>query len=150
MAPPAGTLSVGRYFVALLALFALLYAIVFFGPRTTPKLGIDLVGGTEVVFTARTNNGSVPSHSSLEQARQILSDRVNATGVTQATVVIQGNDQLVVSIPGNDATDIQKLGAAAVLNLRGVVAAPVPVTCIPVGGSGSSAAGRKRSILKTL
>ncbi len=54
MAPPAGTLRVGRYFLALLALIALLYSIVFFGSRQTPKLGIDLVGGTQVVFTAKT------------------------------------------------------------------------------------------------
>ncbi|HEY8300488.1 MAG TPA: hypothetical protein VIG48_01190, partial [Jatrophihabitans sp.] len=135
MAPPAGTLRVGRYFLALLALLALLYSIVFFGSRATPKLGIDLVGGTEVRFTAKTLNGQVPPASSMSEARQILSERVNGTGVTQATVAQQGNDQLVVDIPGQDATNITNLGAAAVLNFRGVVAAPVPVTC------GSAATG---------
>ncbi|MDQ6848951.1 MAG: protein translocase subunit SecD [Actinomycetota bacterium] len=132
MAPPAGTLRVGRYFLALLAMVAVLYTIVFWpGQRNTPKLGIDLVGGTQVVFTARTDNGSTPSRSSMDQARQILADRVNGTGVTQATVVIQGDNQLVVSIPGQDATDISKLGAAAILNFRGLVAPAVQVTCTP-------------------
>ncbi len=144
MAPPVGTLRVGRYFLALLAILAVLYAIVFWpGQRNTPKLGIDLVGGTQVVFTARTDNGSTPSRSSMDQARQIISDRVNGTGVTQATVVIQGDNQLVVSIPGQDATDIQKLGAAAILNFRGVVAPAVQVSCTSAGspsGSGSSSA----------
>ncbi len=144
MAPPAGTLRVGRYFLALLAITAVLYAIVFWpGQRHSPKLGIDLVGGTQVVFTARTDTGSTPARSSMDQARQILSDRVNGTGVTQATVVVQGDNQLVVSIPGQDATDISKLGAAAVLNFRGLVAPSVQVTCTPAAtpsGSGSSAA----------
>lgn len=129
MAPPAGTLRVGRYFLALLALFALLYAIVAFGSRQAPKLGIDLVGGTEVVFTAHSQNGAAPTHDQMSQARNILSDRVNGTGVTESTVAIQGSDQLVVSIPGQNANDIKDLGKAAVLNFRGSVIAPVPVTC---------------------
>jgi preprotein translocase subunit SecD len=129
VAPPAGTLRVGRYFLALLALVALLYSIVFFGSRQSPKLGIDLVGGTQVVFTAKTHSGAPPTRDSMNQARNILADRVNGTGVTQATVAIQGSDQLVVSIPGQNGNDLQKLGKAAVLNFRGVVAPAVPVTC---------------------
>ena len=52
MAPPPGTLRVGRYFLALLALLAVLYALVVFCrvQRHTPKLGLDLVGGTQVIF----------------------------------------------------------------------------------------------------
>jgi preprotein translocase subunit SecD len=65
----------------------------------------------------------------MNQARNILSARVNGTGVTQSTVEIQGSNQLVVSIPGQNSQDIQSLGKAAVLNFRGVVIAPVPVTC---------------------
>jgi preprotein translocase subunit SecD len=143
VAPPAGTLRVGRYFLALLALIALLYSIVFFGSRQSPKLGIDLVGGTQVVFTAKTHSGAPPSRDAMDQARNILADRVNGTGVTQSTVAIQGNDQLVVSIPGQNGNDIQKLGKAAVLNFRGVVTAAVPVTCTlhpkPAGSASNSA-----------
>ena len=82
MAPPPGTLRVGRYFAALLALLALLYLVVFFpGNRHVPKLGIDLVGGVRVVFTAVVPNGSpAPSSSQMSQARQILEDRINTTG----------------------------------------------------------------------
>ena len=142
MAPPAGTLRVGRYFLALAALLALLYSIVFLGERHTPKLGIDLVGGTEVRFTAVTHGGGVPPASSMSEARQILAERVNGTGVTQATVAIQGNNQLVVDIPGQDATNVEELGAAAVLNFRGVVAAPVLVTCgTAASPSGSATPG---------
>jgi preprotein translocase subunit SecD len=143
VAPPAGTLRVGRYFLALLALIALLYSIVFFGSRQSPKLGIDLVGGTQVVFTAKTHSGAPPSRDSMNQARNILADRVNGTGVTQSTVAIQGSDQLVVSIPGQNGNDLQKLGKAAVLNFRGVVTAGVPVTCSlhpkPAGSASNSA-----------
>jgi preprotein translocase subunit SecD len=141
VAPPTGTLRVGRYFLALLVLFAILASIVAFGSRHTPKLGLDLVGGTQVIFTAKTQNGSTPSSSSMQQAKQIMENRVNGTGVTEATVVIQGNNQIVVSIPGNSATDIAKLGAAAVLNFRGLVAPTVTVNCAAPGSASGGPAG---------
>ena len=143
MAPPAGTLRVGRYFLALAALLALLYSIVFFGSRQTPKLATDLAGGTEVIFKAKTDNGGAPPSSSMEQAKQILTERVNGTGVTNATVVVEGTDRIVVTIPGKTNTDVEQLGKAAVLNFRGVVAAPVPVTCTHKGGG--AAAGTSQS-----
>lgn len=140
MAPPAGTLRVGRYFMALLAILAVLYAVVFWpGQRHTPKLGLDLVGGTQVIFTAKTPNGGTPSKAAMNEAKSIMENRVNGTGVTQATVVIQGNNQIVISIPGGTNTDVKALGKAAVLNLRGVVAPPVPVSCGTTAPGGSPA-----------
>jgi preprotein translocase subunit SecD len=139
VAPPAGTLRVSRYFLALLAIVAVLYMIVFWpGARHTPTLGLDLEGGTQVIFTAKAPGGKTPSSSSMQQAKQIMEDRVNGSGVTEATVVIQGSDQIVISIPGSNETDVSKLGAAAVLNLRGLVAPAVPVTCTPIPTTGSS------------
>ncbi len=129
MAPPAGTLRVGRYFLTLLALLAVIYAIVFWpNQRHTPKLGLDLVGGTQVIFTAKTEAGKTPSKASMNQAKQIMENRVNGSGVTESTVVIQGSNQIVISIPGSTNTDVAKLGQAAVLNFRGVVMPAVPVT----------------------
>ena len=65
----------------------------------------------------------------MTQAQQIIEDRVNGTGVTEATVVVQGSDQLVVSIPGSTNTDVAKLGAAARAELAraGAHAGPVPL-----------------------
>ena len=139
MPPPAGTLRVGRYFLALLIILAVLYAIVFWpGQRHSPKLGLDLQGGTQVVYQARTDNGKTPSKSSMQEARQILQQRVNAYGVAESTVVIQGNDQIVISIPGKSASDISNIGAAAKLNFRPVVMPPV--TLPGAGTSGSPTA----------
>jgi preprotein translocase subunit SecD len=141
VAPPAGTLRVGRYFLALLILVATLYSIVAFGPRQTPKLGLDLVGGIRVIFTAQTPKGSPsPTSAQMTQARQILEDRINGTGVTGATVVVQGNDQLVVEIPNGTQTDVARLGTAAVLNFRPVIAPAQVVSCTSPHGSGGSSA----------
>jgi preprotein translocase subunit SecD len=137
--PPAGTLRVGRYFLALLAILAVLYGLVFMpGERHTPKLGLDLVGGKQVVFEAKTDNGKNPSKAAMSQARQIMEDRVNGSGVANAEVVIQGGNQIAVSIPGKNSADIAKLGQAAQLNFRPVVMPPVPVTSSTASGSSTS------------
>jgi len=139
VAPPAGTLRVGRYFMSLLAILIALYAIVFWpGTSHKPKLGLDLVGGTQVVFTAKTPNGKTPTRNEMNEARQIMEARVNGSGVTEATVVIQGNDQIVVSIPGGTGTDVTKLGKAAELSLRGNVMPPQPVICKAAATPGAS------------
>ncbi|MFN2518378.1 MAG: protein translocase subunit SecD [Jatrophihabitantaceae bacterium] len=141
MAPPVGTLRVGRYFLALILLLALLYSIVFWpGARHSPKLGLDLVGGTQVIFTAKTDAGKTPSSSSMNQAKQIMENRVNGSGVTEATVIIQGSNRIIISIPGNTNTDVAKLGKAAVLNFRPVVMPAVPVFH-PTARRGSPATG---------
>ncbi|MGH8861986.1 MAG: protein translocase subunit SecD [Jatrophihabitantaceae bacterium] len=143
MAPPAGTLRIGRYFLALAALFAILYSIVAFGTRHAPKLGLDLVGGVRVIFTAQTPKGEpAPTSDQMTQARQILEDRINTTGVTGSTVVVQGGNQLVVEIPNGTSTDVAALGKAAILNFRGVVAPAQPVVCRPApGGVGGGSPG---------
>jgi len=129
-------LRVGRYFLALLIILAVLYGIVFWpGQRHSPKLGLDLQGGTQVVYQARTDNGKTPSKSSMQEARQILQQRVNAYGVAESTVVIQGNDQIVISIPGKSASDISNIGAAAKLNFRPVVMPPVTLPSAGTSGS---------------
>jgi len=136
VAPPAGTLRVGRYFLALIAMLAVLYSIVFWpGARHTPKLGLDLVGGTQVIFTAKTDAGKTPSRASMNQAKQIMENRVNGSGVTGGTVVIEGSNRIVISIPGGTDTDVTRLGKAAVLNFRGVVMPAVPVANPTVGAS---------------
>jgi preprotein translocase subunit SecD len=140
VAPPAGTLRVGRYFLALAILLGVLYAIVFWpGQRHTPKLGLDLVGGTQVIFTAKAPGGKAPSKSAMDQAKEIMTERVNGSGVTEAQVVVQGSDQIVISIPGSTDADVSKLGQAAVLNFRGLVAPITAVTCTPKSATSSGA-----------
>ncbi|HEU5005352.1 MAG TPA: protein translocase subunit SecD [Jatrophihabitantaceae bacterium] len=145
MAKP-GSLPVGRYFLGLAAILVVLYTIVFWpGSRHTPKLGLDLVGGTQIIFTAHVEGGGTPSSSAMSQAKQIITERVNSNGVTESTVVIQGSGQIVVSIPGATNVDPSTLGATAKLNFRGLVAPPAAVTCTPTasksGGSTAPSSG---------
>ena len=142
MAPSAGTLRVGRYFAVLLGLFVVLYGIVFWPnqPRT-PKLGLDLEGGAQVILKAQTTNGKAPTKSSMDQARQIITNRVNGLGVSSAEVVTQGSDRIVVSVPGAGANDIKDVGGTALLNFRPLLMEPVPANPAPSGSASPSASG---------
>ncbi|MDQ3476354.1 MAG: protein translocase subunit SecD [Actinomycetota bacterium] len=117
------------YFVALALIIAALYALVFFtGDSPTPRLGLDLRGGTTVTLTAETRDGSAPSAEELETARQIIERRVNGLGVAEAEVVTEGDSNIVISVPGDEGEQARSLGTTAELLFRPVVAGPEPVT----------------------
>ncbi len=63
----------------------------------TPKLGLDLAGGTEVVLTPA--KGRTISAPQLAIAEEIIRKRVAGIGVSGATVQIQGS-QIIVQVPG--------------------------------------------------
>jgi len=142
VAAPSGPLRIGRYLGALGGLFVLLYALVFFtGDSPTPKLGLDLQGGTTVTLTARTENGQAPSREALDQARQIIERRVNGLGVAEAEVVTQGSDRIVISVPGQNGDQAKQLGQTAQLRFRPVKAGPFPVTPASTGSATPTPSG---------
>lgn len=122
MAPPQGSLRPAPALAFFAALVALVYALVFFtGDKSaTPKLGIDLQGGTRVTLTARTPDGSKPSQDSLKQAQEIIETRVNGLGVSGSEVIIDG-DNLVITVPGDDSSQARSLGQTARLFIRPVI-----------------------------
>ncbi|MCE4268165.1 MULTISPECIES: protein translocase subunit SecD [Rhodococcus] len=121
MAPSTGTVHPARYLALFGVLVVALYALVFFtGDKSaTPKLGIDLQGGTRVTLTARTPDGSAPSQDSLKQAKEIIETRVNGLGVSGSEVLIDG-DNLVITVPGDDSAQARSLGQTARLYIRPV------------------------------
>jgi preprotein translocase subunit SecD len=145
VAAPSGQLPVGRYLGVLVGILAVLYALVFFtGDKPTPKLGLDLEGGTTVTLQARTTDGKPPSGEALDQARQIIERRVNALGVAEAEVVTQGGDRVVISVPGSNGDAAKTVGQTAQLRFRPVIAsgtaAPAPATTPTPSGSAKPSA----------
>jgi preprotein translocase subunit SecD len=110
-----------RPLTAFFVLLAVVYGLVFFtgGGSPTPKLGIDLQGGTRVTLTARTPDGKPPSREQLDQAKQIIEQRVNGLGVSGSEVVVNGNN-LVITVPGDDGKQARTLGQTARLFVRPV------------------------------
>ncbi|MGV0392338.1 protein translocase subunit SecD [Corynebacterium riegelii] len=109
-----------------IALFALVvigvYSLVFFtGDKTaSPKLGIDLQGGTRVTLVPQ---GAEPTREQLEDARNILENRVNGMGVSGASVVVDGNT-LVITAAGDDTSQVRNIGQTSQLLFRPVLENP--------------------------
>ncbi|POX74110.1 protein translocase subunit SecD, partial [Mycobacterium kansasii] len=122
MASSSAPVHPARYLSVFLVLLIGVYLLVFLtgDKKATPKLGIDLQGGTRVTLTARTPDGTAPSRQALNQAQQIISARVNGLGVSGSEVVVDG-DNLVITVPGNDGNEARNLGQTARLYIRPVL-----------------------------
>ncbi|MEJ8277684.1 protein translocase subunit SecD [Pseudonocardia spirodelae] len=116
-----------RYLTAFAGVVVVLYALVFLtgGGNLTPKLGIDLQGGTRVTLTARTTDGQPPPRDQLVQAQEIIEQRVNGLGVSGAEVQLDGTN-IVITVPGDEGEQARSLGQTAQLRFREVLQGPVP------------------------
>ena len=90
---------------ALVILLALLVggagaATAWGGGQWTPKLGLDLEGGTEIVLEPVVTSGAQVNQGQIDKARDIIESRVNAYGVSEAEVSTLGGRNIVVDIPG--------------------------------------------------
>ena len=65
----------------------------------TESLGLDLVGGLRVLLQADVAARSF-SPEDLNETANNVSRRVNALGLTEATVQVQGSDRILVELPG--------------------------------------------------
>jgi protein-export membrane protein SecD len=64
------------------------------------KLGLDLKGGFSILYQALPPNGQTPTSDQMETIRTIMENRVNSTGAVEAIVTTQGNDRVLVEVPG--------------------------------------------------
>jgi len=96
------TAQPGRTLLTFLLGLAVAYALVALIGDWKPQLGLDLQGGTRITLIAKGD----PTSDSMEEARKIIDQRVNGSGVSEAEVVTQGNRFIVVEIPGQSRRDL--------------------------------------------
>lgn len=93
------------------------------GASFAPELALDLQGGTQIILTPTVADGDQASTEQLNQAVTIIRQRIDGSGVGEAQVTVQGNQNIVVAIPGTpDATTLQLIRASALLEFRPVIA----------------------------
>lgn len=139
MATPAGQFRPWRMIMTFVVITVGLYSLVFFtSGSNTPKLGIDLQGGTRIVLGAQTTDNTTPDRNSMLQARDILERRVNGSGVAGAQIQIDGATQLVVTVPGTE--DLTNLTRSAQLNFRPVLGSGTPYSAELAAAIASAAA----------
>ncbi|MCU1415849.1 MAG: secD [Schumannella sp.] len=93
----------------------------------TPKLALDLDGGTRVVLAAQTGQGQTVTQEQLDQAVSIIRQRVDASGVSEAEISTQGANNIEVLIPGPiDNATLNRLQQSSKLEFRAVILAGAP------------------------
>lgn len=134
-----------RVLSALLALLVGLYGVLFavstWGTATlTPKLGLDLEGGTQMVLEPRLVGTQTVTQSQLDQARDIIVQRVDSGGITGAEVTTQGGHNIIVSMPGvPDRATEEAIRKSSQMQFRPVLAAaagsavPAPTSSATTG-----------------
>jgi preprotein translocase subunit SecD len=77
--------------------------------RQEMRMGLDLQGGLHIVYQADLS-GIEPENrdSAMEGAKEILANRINPLGVTEPIIQRQGDDRILVELPGISISDTEK------------------------------------------
>ncbi|MEH0581958.1 MULTISPECIES: protein translocase subunit SecD [Streptomyces] len=145
----------GRSLALILIAIAGLTGGMFASGHTTPRLGIDLAGGTSITLEAKPEPGSTINKSNMNTAVEIMNRRVNGLGVSEAEVQTQGERNIIVNIPKGTNSDEarQQVGTTAKLYFRpvlaqeatGSAATPAPSASPSTTASGSAGASPSSS-----
>ncbi len=121
----------GRVLALILIAMVALTGGMFWSGHTTPRLGIDLAGGTTITLAAKAEPGkeSAINETNMNTAVEIIERRVNGLGVSEAEVQTQGRENIIVNIPkGTNSEQARKqVGTTAQLYFR-------PVLTVAAGG----------------
>ncbi|MGC4981868.1 protein translocase subunit SecD [Streptomyces sp. DT193] len=139
----------GRSLALILIAIAALTGGMFASGHTTPRLGIDLAGGTSITLTAKNEPGqpNAINKTNMDTAVDIMNRRVNGLGVSEAEVQTQGSDNIIVNIPkGTNSEQARaQVGTTAKLYFRPVLTTDVSgaaASSSPSPSASSSASGK--------
>lgn len=83
--------------------------VIWSDATTTPKLALDLEGGTSIILEPQVSEDTTISKEQLDQAVAIIRQRVDSTGVSEAEITTQGDRNIVVNLPGNPDEETRNL-----------------------------------------
>ena len=90
-----------------------------------PKLGLDLIGGTEIILQPQLAKGQTVTSDQLNEAVAIIRERIDAAGVSEPSISTQGtggSENIQVQIPGAlDKQTQSRITKAAKLSFRAVL-----------------------------
>ncbi|MER5362810.1 protein translocase subunit SecD [Streptomyces sp. NPDC002785] len=151
--PAGGQGRPGRSLALILIAMVALTGGMFLADQPTPRLGIDLAGGTSITLEAKSEPGqeSAINKTNMDTAVQIMERRVNGLGVSEAEVQTQGNRNIIVNIPKgtNSAQAREQVGTTAKLYFRPVLTVaqgtPTPAPSASSSGKPSPSASPSAS-----
>ncbi|WP_426936263.1 protein translocase subunit SecD [Brevibacterium sp. LE-L] len=83
--------------------------VIWSNATTSPKLALDLEGGTSIILEPQVSKGTDISKEQLDQAVAIIRQRVDSTGVSEAEITTQGDRNIIVNLPGNPDEETRNL-----------------------------------------
>ncbi|MFE5488167.1 protein translocase subunit SecD [Streptomyces sp. NPDC056527] len=123
--PAGGQSRPGRALALILIAMVALTGGMFWSGHTTPRLGIDLAGGTSITLKAKAEPGQedAVNETNMNTAVGIIERRVNGLGVSEAEVQTQGKENIIVNIPRgvNEKQAREQVGTTAQLYFRPVL-----------------------------
>ncbi|ACZ30693.1 protein-export membrane protein SecD [Xylanimonas cellulosilytica DSM 15894] len=92
------------------------------GAGFAPGLALDLEGGTQIILTPTATDGSQITDATVSEAINVIRQRIDANGVTEAEITSQGGQNIVVGIPGKpDEATIALVSQSAQMRFRPVL-----------------------------
>lgn len=87
------------------------------------QLGLDLEGGVSVQLEGSQTGDEEVTREEMQRASEIIRQRVDSLGVTEPEIQLQGQDQMVVNIPGITDSDraVEVIGRTAQLGFYQVL-----------------------------
>jgi len=117
--------------VRFILVVGLLVGCVALAVNVKPNLGLDLRGGAQFIFQAEGTDQTPASAENVDKTLEVLRGRVDALGVAESTLARQGENRILVELPGvtNDeeaqrAED--RIGSTAKLTIHEVVGTAQP------------------------
>ena len=115
--------------VLVLALFgALVAGTIWSDASPTPKLALDLEGGTQIILRPTADSGEAVTEDTIAQAIDIIRQRIDASGVAEAEITSQGGSNIVVALPGTpDEATLDLVRESAQMLFRPVLVQTTPL-----------------------
>jgi preprotein translocase subunit SecD len=117
-----------------------------FSRDVTPRLGLDLRGGLQVILEADLPETSEITAEQMDVARSIIENRTNALGVAENSIQVAGERRLVGEFPGLEDADsilstIQQTGLLEFVDFGSTFINPGTVVTTDYGGNTEVAEG---------
>ena len=108
---------------SLVGLYGLLASVHTWGDaQLTPKLGLDLEGGTQLILEPKVVGTRPINQGQIDKAVDIIRQRVDGSGVAEAEVATQGGRNIVISLPGKPPqSTMDSLSKSSQLRFRPVL-----------------------------
>lgn len=118
-------------FLILTLLVVAVSVFLLYPVNKTIKLGLDLKGGASVLLQAKGTAKAPITETSMDQAENIIRQRVDKLGVAEPGIIREGQNYIQVQLPGIKDPDkaLEIIGKTALLEFREVLETE------PIGGS---------------